>query len=1083
MVKTALTATDWTLTLSPKFNTSLHQNLPRILCEGRDTAFLQHDLIARHHGRERTDHQDAKAMPSPPVWIPQYSRSKARELGISVTVTGLIEAGVLEPSRSQWNTPILPVLKAETGKYRMVHDLRAINDLIVDTTLTVPNPHVALADIGPQHHWYTVLDLSNAFFCLPLAEHLRDIFSFTYMGRPMRYTRLPQGFNLSPGLFNKVLKNSLTDCTLPPDTVLVQYVDDLLIAAPTAIACLQATKDVLTTLAREGYKVSRKKIQVCRREVTFLGRILSGSGVGVSPAHRSVILAHPKPCTVKDMLSFLGLTGYSKSYVPGYVDLTDPLRAMVRQQGMRNLSSALDWTFEGNEAFIKLKQSLAAAANLACPNYSLPFHLDVSETKQATNGVLFQKKGGDRVVLNYMSIPFEQIEKRQPACTQHAAGVAKCIQKSSHIVMGHPLIVLTSHSIVSFVNSAMFSLTPTRQRRISKVLQAPNLTFTHEGINMADQMGEGEPHECEDRTRKVEKVRPDLAAQPLGEGRVLFTDGCCFRHETEGLKAAYAVVEDTGGEVVTLEAERTQGAQSAQKAEVEALIRALELGKNQAVTVYSDSAYATGAAHLELPQWQRAGFLTAGGKPIKHEEEMKRLAKAILLPAKVAIVKCKGHSNTQDRVSKGNEAADSAAKTAAGYLAHHLMMTADLETRAELSKETIIELQARASPQEKTVWKSRGAMQSEGLWRGPDGRPILPPGVRETALEEAHGVGHVGVSQMLRNLQHWWHPFMKPMVEQVTKTCPQCQAFNPKPTVKPDGGQYPLETVAGKEIVIDYTDMTNRVQGCRYLLVCVDSYTGWPEAMPAKNEDAQTVIKFLINQYIPQHGFPERIKSDNGSHFKNKVLQKVELMLGLKHKFGSVYHPESQGKVERMNLTLKNKMSKICNQTGMNWLQALPLALMSIRMSVNSRTGLSPYELQTGRCFPGPWSQLPLTEPSPVTISHKAFFRQLQGTVSLFSKQVTAAHPDAETKTPPDAEWVLLKAIKRKWSEPRWQGPFRVTARTSHAVQLEGKGKQWYHWSQCAAAQEPGRSTKEVARDLAASAEGSPPDTREKEAE
>ena len=167
----------------------------------------------------------------------------------------------------------------------------------------------------------------------------------------------------------------------------------------------------------------------------------------------------------------------------------------------------------------------------------------------------------------------------------------------------------------------------------------------------------------------------------------------------------------------------------------------------------------------------------------------------------------------------------------------------------------------------------------------------------------------------------------------------------------------------------------------------------------------------------------------------------------------------------------------------MNWLQALPLALMSIRMSVNSRTGLSPYELQTGRCFPGPWSQLPLTEPSPVTISHKAFFRQLQGTVSLFSKQVTAAHPDAETKTPPDAEWVLLKAIKRKWSEPRWQGPFRVTARTSHAVQLEGKGKQWYHWSQCAAAQEPGRSTKEVARDLAASAEGSPPDTREKEAE
>uniref|UniRef100_A0A674N7B2 Murine leukemia virus integrase C-terminal domain-containing protein n=1 Tax=Takifugu rubripes TaxID=31033 RepID=A0A674N7B2_TAKRU len=47
-------------------------------------------------------------------------------------------------------------------------------------------------------------------------------------------------------------------------------------------------------------------------------------------------------------------------------------------------------------------------------------------------------------------------------------------------------------------------------------------------------------------------------------------------------------------------------------------------------------------------------------------------------------------------------------------------------------------------------------------------------------------------------------------------------------------------------------------------------------------------------------------------------------------------------------------------------------------------------------------------------------------------------------------EYLLLKVLKRKWQEPRWTGPHRVTARTDTAVRLEGKGDTWYHLSQCA---------------------------------
>ncbi|GCC47105.1 hypothetical protein chiPu_0031086, partial [Chiloscyllium punctatum] len=169
--------------------------------------------------------------------------------------------------------------------------------------------------------------------------------------------------------------------------------------------------------------------------------------------------------------------------------------------------------------------------------------------------------------------------------------------------------------------------------------------------------------------------RADLQAIPLVDPEeVLFTDGCCYRHPIEGLKAAYVVVRQTSEGFEEVLTGKVTGKESAQLAELQAVITALEWSEGKRVNIYTDSAYVAGAIQVELSQWIRAGFLTAAKTPIKHEKDMKRLAEALMKPAEVVVVKCRGYDKADTVVAKGNQEADSAAKKAAGYTAQYIMM-------------------------------------------------------------------------------------------------------------------------------------------------------------------------------------------------------------------------------------------------------------------------------------------------------------------------------------------------------------------------------------------------------------------------
>ncbi|XP_046899564.1 uncharacterized protein LOC124483259 isoform X1 [Hypomesus transpacificus] len=778
-----------------------------------------------------------------PPRVRQYPLKKETEAGIEPIIKGLLLAGVLIHSRSPANTPICPVRKADRSKYRLVHDLRALNDVVQELEAVVPNPHTLLTNVPATSKYYTVVDLTSAFFSVPLAEESRDLFAFTYKGQKLTYTRVPQGYIHSPHWFNQALKRDLADIGEQITSTLIMYVDDLALCSNSLEECHRDSMTLLTALAKKGHKASQEKLQYCQPKVQYLSRTLGAGTKGISPCHLLGISQAPKPQSVGDLMTFLGLTGYSAEWVNEYTAVVAPLRAMMKEAGVTSLQAKVKWTEEGERAFTQIKLSLQQAPALALPDYEKPFFL-----------------------------------------------------------------------------------------------------------------------------------------------------------EPDGLKAGYAVVAMTGKEgFATQKAEVCQQPCSAQKAELVALTEACRLAKDKTVNIYTDSSYAHGVCHLFGSIWKARGFRKTDGSPIQHHGQVVSLITAMMLPKRIAIIKCKAHQNDRSAITMGNTKADEAAKQAAQKAGGTAGVLTVVQITPELFDKDMAELQAAASQTEQELWIQRGGVKGpDRVWRNHEGLIMVTYDSLPSVISEAHGVDHCKRGETINRIRKMglWSPNLKAQVVSVLNKCDICLKNNAKRGVETATGFTPMAGGPFEHICVDFVDMITPVHGKRYMLVLTDRFSRWIEATPAKHQSAETVIKFLTREIIPRFGIPSIISSDNGKAFVDKTVKGFYHRLGIQQRLGCVYHPQSQGIVERANGTLKAKLAKICAATKLNWVDALPIALMKYRSQEHRITKLTPHQILMGRDMPVPeyrHQNESRTKPDGLSSDVHAFVKQV-------SKIHQAIHQQEETR-------------------------------------------------------------------------------------
>lgn len=209
--------------------------------------------------------------------------------------------------------------------------------------------------------------------------------------------------------------------------------------------------------------------------------------------------------------------------------------------------------------------------------------------------------------------------------------------------------------------------------------------------------------------------------------------------------------------------------------------------------------------------------------------------------------------------------------------------------------------------------------------------------------------GHFNVEstyQRIRSKYYW--PRMYKIVEQYVKSCDFCQRRG-KP--KRTEALHPIPVGEPFDLVgIDFVGpLDETINGNKYIIVATEYLTKWPEARAVPDTKATTAAKFIYEEIICRHGAPKVLLTDQGSSFKNELVDSLCNEMGIRHALASAYHPQTNGLTERFNKTLCETIAKYILQYDREWDQFVQSALFAYRTKPQKTTKFTPFFLTYGR--------------------------------------------------------------------------------------------------------------------------------------
>ncbi|XP_023243879.1 uncharacterized protein LOC111641862 [Centruroides sculpturatus] len=326
---------------------------------------------------------------------------------------------------------------------------------------------------------------------------------------------------------------------------------------------------------------------------------------------------------------------------------------------------------------------------------------------------------------------------------------------------------------------------------------------------------------------------------------------------------------------------------------------------------------------------------------------------------------------------------------------------------------------------------------------------ILIPYILHTYHDTPIG-GHLGPQKMLQKLQPLF--FWSTMNRDIKNYCQNCQrcALHKRKDKRTEAELqlFPPLTHLFERTAMDIVGplpITNN--GNKYILVFVDHFSRYAEAIPLPNTLSKTIAKAFVVNIILRHSTPVQLLTDRAPNLISKMFKEVCELLQIKRLLTTAYHPACNGIVERFNRTLIDIISHYVSKDQQDWDEWIPYALFAYNTTIHASTNDSPFFLLYGRDPTYPFDLI--TRPTRTRYdveenfaaelqlrmanAHRVAQEHAEQAARERQKQHRRTHKISTYQVGDRVflnEIALSPGLKKKLA-PRWSGPFRIITKLS----------------------------------------------------
>ena len=167
-------------------------------------------------------------------------------------------------------------------------------------------PHCARAK------FFLAFDLSAGFHQIPMKESDKNYTAFSTSHGHFEYNRMPFKLKNALATFQRMMDNAFRGLI---GTRCFAYMDDIVIFGETIQKHNENLEAVLERIKTLGLRLEPSKCEYLKPELEYLGHVITKDGVKPNPEKLSAVQSFKQLKTVKDVQSFLGLTGYYRKFI------------------------------------------------------------------------------------------------------------------------------------------------------------------------------------------------------------------------------------------------------------------------------------------------------------------------------------------------------------------------------------------------------------------------------------------------------------------------------------------------------------------------------------------------------------------------------------------------------------------------------------------------------------------------------------------------------------------------------------------------------------------------------------------------